>query len=274
MKKIPVVLIAATRLARIAFHLVKGALIVLLVFPRVTERERRLLKQRWSGQVLDIFGIERRVQGIIDGTMRVANHVSWLDIFVINAEVPSIFVAKDEVRGWPLIGWLSARTDTIFMRRDARKAARRTAQQVAVTLESGAHVVIFPEGTTSDGRQVLPFYSALLQAAVDSGTPVQPVLIRYERACGTPSDSPVFCGDTSLLESMWRIACAQGEQRFSVRVVLLPACSTKVCERRVLADRLWHDIVRALADLPSAPAPCDRRCVRQYPCSCLPSPRS
>jgi len=89
--------------------------------------------------------------------MLVANHVSWLDIFVINAVSPAAFVAKDDVRKWPLIGWMSERSDTIYIRRGSLRAAHETTRQLAAYLDKGIGVVAFPEGTTSDGRHVLPF---------------------------------------------------------------------------------------------------------------------
>ena len=234
---------AVARLFRIALHIVSGVLTIMLIFPYCREAARLSLIQRWSRRVLDILGVSLSVQGAKEGSMRVANHISWLDVFVINSVVPSTFVAKDDVRRWPVIGWLCSQTGTIFMRRDARKAARTTAMHVTARLETGSDVVFFPEGTTSDGRKVLPFYGALLQGSVTSGQAVQPVLLRYETASGATADSPVYCGETSLLASMWRIAATPG---VTARMVLLPTRKPDGIDRRELARTLRADISTAL----------------------------
>ena len=251
MENFLVVLQAMARLARIALHLLSGVFIVLLVYPHCGRLSRLRLKQRWSRRVLDILGVDLCVQGATVGALRVANHISWLDIFVINAALPSTFVAKDDVRRWPVIGWLSRRTDTIFMRRDAHKAARNTALNVAACLEAGTDVAFFPEGTTSDGRQVLPFHGALLQSAIHTGQTVQPVLLRYTTASGAAADSPVYCGDTSLLASMWRIAVTPG---VTAQMLLLPARRPDGLDRRTLARDLRADISTALQAVMTGPA--------------------
>ena len=156
---------------------------------------------------------------------------------------PAAFVAKADVRDWPLIGWMSARTDTIYIRRGSRRAAHETTCQLAACLAEGLGVVVFPEGTTSDGFQVLPFHGALLQGAIMSGVPVQPVALRYQTGDERPAQAPVYCDETSLLQSMWRVAAASG---LAVRLEFLAAHTTVGVDRRQLAARLRGDIAAAL----------------------------
>ena len=112
----------------------------------------------------------------------VANHASWLDILVLNSGVPLVFVSKAEVAGWPGIGWLARATGTLFISRD-RAATQAQTQALATRLRRGERPLFFPEGTSTDGLQVLPFKTPLFQAFLDPALPqglqVQPVSVRY-----------------------------------------------------------------------------------------------
>lgn len=114
----------------------------------------------------------------------VANHASWLDILVLNAQAPLVFVAKSEVRGWGPLGWLARATGTVFVRREARGEAGAQAEAVARVVRAGIRVLFFPEGTSTDNRRVLPFRAPLFAALKSPGLPegiaVQPVSLRYD----------------------------------------------------------------------------------------------
>jgi 1-acyl-sn-glycerol-3-phosphate acyltransferase len=237
-------------------------LIVLLVFPLLRRGGQLALKRRWSRKLVHLLGLRLEVHGRPDAAMRVANHVSWLDVFAINAAIPCAFVAKDEVREWPLIGWLCAHTETVFIRRGSRRAAHETAQTVAALMLAGVDVAAFPEGTTSTGDAVLPFHSAVLHGAILAGVGVQPVALRYTMADGSRAEAPNFCGETNLAESLWRIARAHG---MTVRLDYLPARDAAGRDRRELAAELRGDIAAVLA---SRVAPCVSRVSR--PASPLP----
>lgn len=142
----------------------------------------------------------------------VANHVSWLDIYAVNAVAPATFVCKDEVRRWPLIGWLVAKTGSIFIERGKRTAAQRAADRIRARLLAGDVVVLFPEGTTTDGSKVLPFHGAPLQAAIDAGCDLRPVALSYTDALGSSSAAPAYWGEITLWQSLWAVALASGLQ--------------------------------------------------------------
>ncbi len=235
----------AFRLARLALHLLWGVATVALLFPWIAPGRRLGLKRRWSRQLLSVLGIRLAADrhAPVPAGMVVANHISWLDIFVINAVAPCAFVSKDEVRAWPVIGWLSAKTDTIFLERGSRRAAHRATEHVEECLRRGQRVAIFPEGTTSDGRQLLPFHSALIQPAVDAGCVLLPVALSYLDEQGRPSMAAAYVGDTSLGQSLLAIAMAS---RITARPAFLPAVSAADSDRRHLSATLHRHISHGL----------------------------
>jgi len=208
---------AGVCLGRVGVHIVYGLGIASAVYPFVAATRRHWLQQRWSQHLLDILGLRLEVFGPaapyqgspIHGLM-VANHVSWVDVFVISSVVPATFVCKSEVRHWPLIGSLCARTGTVFLERGSKFAAQRTHQTLTGKLRQGASIALFPEGTTGEGKALLPFRAALLQSAIDARTQVQPLAIRYLDARGNHAIAANYCGDTSFWESLCAIAAAPG----------------------------------------------------------------
>lgn len=238
-------MIAALRLARVGLHLAWGMATVAAIYPLARRDLRLSLKQRWSRQLVRMLGIRLEPGAVAPGTpaLLVSNHISWLDIFVINALAPAAFVCKADVRGWPLIGWLCERTETVFMPRGSRSAAKQAGEIVALRLRQGWHVAVFPEGTTTDGRSLLPFRAALLQGAIDAGCRVQPLALRYLDGNGQVSTAPSYCGDTTLLESLRRIAATP---RLEARLDVLPALDGRGAGRRVLASQAEAVIGQAL----------------------------
>jgi len=152
----------------VAGLLFQGVVTAACVFPFSSDPHRLRLKRWWSKAMLDILGIrlDADLAHAVPGSMVVANHVSWLDIFVVNAALPSAFVSKEEVRHWPVMGWLAGINDTIFLKRGSRGHARLINAEIAAVLAQGKHVAVFPEGTTTDGTHVLHFHAALLQPAL------------------------------------------------------------------------------------------------------------
>lgn len=249
-------MIAAFRLARVGLHLAYGMATAALVYPLVGRPTQLRLKQRWSRQLLAMLGVRLQADAaaLPAPALLVANHVSWLDIFVINAVAPAAFVCKAEVRGWPGIGWLCARTETLFMPRGSRSAAKQAGGIVAARLRAGWRVAVFPEGTTTDGGRLLPFRPALLQGAIDAGCAVQPLALRYVDGEGRASTLPAYCGDITLLASLRRIAAAP---RLEARLDVLPALDGRGAERRALAAKAETSIRDALHDPRQDGAGCD-----------------
>lgn len=237
-------LMVSFRLVRVALHLCHGLAVVGLVFPVLARSTKLLLKRRWSQRLIEILGVRLTVEGpAMRAPMRVANHVSWLDVFLINAMEPTAFVAKSEVERWPVLGYLARRTETMFMERGSGRASRSAAARIAVALAEGRCVAAFPEGTTTEGDRVLPFRSALFQAVVDAKVSVQPLAIRYFDESGRRSTVAAYCGETSLVESLVRLAATPLTH---ARITCLEPIAAEMRNRRDLARYCESAVVRVL----------------------------
>lgn len=232
----------AWRLGRVLIHGLHGLAIVLARFPSFDAAARHARIQWWSAKLLRVMGLALHPVGAAHpgAKLLVANHVSWLDIAAIHAVLPEArFVSKSDVKHWPLVGRLVASAGTLFIEREKKRDALRVVHQMAEALKAGDTVAVFPEGTTGDGRTLLPFHANLLQAAIATGRPVQPVVLRFFDAAHAVSPVVEFLGDTTLTQSLWRIVSARG---LAVEVRLLPAEATGQADRRALAEHLRHAI--------------------------------
>ncbi|WP_051304562.1 lysophospholipid acyltransferase family protein [Chitinilyticum litopenaei] len=204
---------ASWRLARLLAHILRGVLIANAGFERRDSHERQLVLRTWSQQLLGILGIRVELGAApaslpdSKGCLLLANHVSWLDIFAINTVCPSRFVAKSEIRDWPVLGKLVSKAGTLYIQRNSRAATASTKREIDHYLTRGESVAFFPEGTTSDGSGLKPFRGGLLQSALDQGVAIQPILLRYRAANGRLSQAAAYIDDVSLLASLWRLAC-------------------------------------------------------------------
>jgi len=236
----------AWRLAQAMLHVLHGVLIVATRFGRIDDAARMRRVQWWSTKCLRLLGVDLVEQGTPrpGAKLLVANHISWLDILAINAVVPARFVSKSEVRRWPLFGWLATAAGTLYIQRERPRDALRVMHQMAAALQEGQTLAVFPEGTTADGHALLPFHANLLQGAIATATPVQPVALRFFDPEHAISPAANFLDDTTLLQSVWSVACAQD---LAVRVIVLPALAVAHADRRRLAERLRSEIEQALA---------------------------
>ena len=245
----------AWRAARAAVHALAGVATTTLVFPLVRPPVRRALLRRWSRKLLSLLAVEAKVRGRIDAhrgnVLIVANHVSWLDIFVINAHHPARFVAKAELAAWPLAGRLIRDTGTIFVERGRRQDTRRVNHHAVQALIAGDVVAVFPEGTTTYGEDVLRFHASLLQPVVETKGHVQPVALRYTDAHGRHSRAPSYVGEESFAASFWRIC---GERSIVVEVVAPPPLPAQHHDRRALT-RSAEAAIRAALGLPARATP-------------------
>ncbi len=242
---------AAWRLCRAVVHVLHG-MAVMVRFP-VLEAEARHERIRWwSAGLLRTVGLTLQVSGVQPrpgATLIVANHISWLDIAAIHAAAPHArFVSKADVLQWPLLGWLIRNAGTLFIERERKRDAVRVVHAMAEALKAGDAVAVFPEGTTGPGDAPLPFHANLLQAAVATGTPVQPVVLRFSDAATPFSAAVQFLGETTLLQSIWRVVSARG---LCAHVHLLPPVGSEHADRRLLAEHLRELIAQQL--LPREP---------------------
>lgn len=219
-----------------------------MAYPLMTPQRRRLTLQRWSAKLVRHLAGRLTVHGEVPRLdaapyLLVANHVSWLDIFVINAAAPTRFVAKSEVRGWPLIGWLCVKADTLFIERGRRRDLSRLDEVIANALREDARMGVFLEGTTTDGTEVLPFHSSLLRPAQQVDVPVLPVAIQYRRSDGSICTEAAYDGDKSALDT-FRLMLTQHE--IHVDIHFLPPLAATSVHRKVLAQQARELIVQRL----------------------------
>ncbi|MFZ0887505.1 MAG: lysophospholipid acyltransferase family protein [Candidatus Binataceae bacterium] len=199
----------ARRLSRVSAHLLATWVKGLGGKGLWQEEQRQRALARWAKDTLEIFNVRVCLKGrrscVERPALIVANHVSWLDICVLASVSGARFVAKSEVRSWPLIGSAARRFSSLFHIRGHFRDAARIKDRVSAALRSGECVTVFPEGTTTGGLAVWTFYPAMLQAAIDASAVVQPVSIRYLSPDGAPNHAPVFVDDMTLAESIRRV---------------------------------------------------------------------
>jgi 1-acyl-sn-glycerol-3-phosphate acyltransferase len=235
-------------------HVLHGVAVVALRFASLDTAERQARIAWWSAGLLRAIGVRLSCEGTFrpGATLLVANHISWLDVATLHAVCPRArFVSKSDVRHWPLLGWLIAAVGTLFIERERKRDALRVVHQMAGALQGGDVVAVFPEGTTGDGRLLLPFHANLLQAAIAVAAPVQPVVLHYTEPGFDWSPAVSWLGATTLVHSVWAIACARDVQ---VRVVVLPARGSAHADRRALSQLLRDDIEAVLAARSTAQA--------------------
>lgn len=225
----------------------------MLIARRSDYARQQGLARELAAQTLRVLGVRVRVRGAVpQGTpvLVVANHVSWLDVYALNCLLRARFVAKREVRDWPLAGSMVAAFGALFIKRGCPRDAARVRDQITAGLRRGERIVVFPEGTTSDGTTLHRFYPALFQSAVDAGAMVQSVAIRYLDDHGEPIDAAAFVDDMTFGASLLRIAAAP---RITAELHFAPPRSAVGRTRRELASESQNWIAAQLA-LPSAPA--------------------
>jgi 1-acyl-sn-glycerol-3-phosphate acyltransferase len=229
------------RLPLLTLHILAGILIAAALGPG---QRRRYVSTRplvwWSRGLCRILGLRLQACGTphAGATLFVANHISWLDIFCIAAVCPTQFLAKRDVAGWPLFGWLCRRAGTAFIRRGGDNGAGEATEQLVWRLRQGERVLVFPEGTSTTGETVRRFYPRLFQAAILARCPVQAIALRYPCAEGVHPTVP-FVGDDELLPHLWRLLGEPGlvaELQFGAVHRLPHPC------RDVLAQRTQAEI--------------------------------
>ena len=213
------------RLGRLALHLALGALVVKLVYPLCKRDTRLALRAYWCRRMLRVLGVELHLDGTIPPGCHLiaANHVSWLDVVAIGAILPCWYVSKAEISAWPLAGWMAAANETLFLRRASARAVYRMNSEIRARLRLQQSVVVFPEGTTTDGAHVLDFYPALFQPAVDLARPVLPLAISYRDHAARPAPAVAYINDDPLWLSLRAVLDApRTEAHLTLDNVLAP----------------------------------------------------
>ena len=246
-------LVVGFRLARVALHVLTGMASCGLLFPWLGNAGRERATRRWSRQLLGMCGI--RVEHTpgsapaLAHAMVVANHVSWLDIFVINTLHPCRFVAKAEIRAWPMMGWLAAKAGTVFIARDQRRDLRHIFQGLVRSLHAGERIAFFPEGTTALQGRLLPFHANLFEAAIDAKVPVQAFALSYVDRDGQWHAAVEYGDDTTFMQSL--LAVLKGSA-VTARLCCLPAIATEGAHRRDVARASQAAVAAALGSRSAA----------------------
>jgi 1-acyl-sn-glycerol-3-phosphate acyltransferase len=233
---------AVWRLLRAVAHALHGLAIVLLRFPSLPVAGRQARIAWWSAKMLHCLGLGLQVDGAFKAGAKliVANHVSWLDILAIHAVCPEArFVSKADVRDWPVLNRLVDSANTLYIQRESRRDALRVVHRMAEALAAGDTVAVFPEGTTGPGPELLPFHANLLQAAIATAVPVQPVALRYADRAHRFSPAAAWVGEATLLDSLWALARSEG---LVAHLHVAAPQATAHADRRALAGRLQAQI--------------------------------
>lgn len=202
-------------------------------------RLRSLWLNRWARRTLRAFNIRTHCTGLLPTSgLLVSNHLSYLDIVVYASLGPTVFLSKSEVRHWPVLGWLASMAGTLFIRRDKRSEVKRMAIEFSAVIEQNVLLAVFPEGTSTNGHQVLPFYSALLEPALERQWPVTPAWIGYTLEDGSVEDEICYWRDMTFLPHFLNLMSKEEIHAY----VVIGTPPSKASDRKHLAS-LLHDQV-------------------------------
>ncbi len=230
----------------LALHILLGLILTsVLLLGSSRQRPFWLARARliswWHGRACRILRVVVSVRGTLPkgGAVLLSNHVSWLDIpvlgsLLLQAGWPGItFVAKSEVKQWPALGWLATQAGTLYIERGRLSEIRTLAAAYAKVIDTGSVLTLFPEGTTSDGRRILPVRSGTLHSLQEMKAPRIPIVLRYRDAHAQMPAQVPFVGEDSFLPHLWRLLAARDVQ---VEVRVLAACDPGVRVRDQAAD--------------------------------------
>jgi 1-acyl-sn-glycerol-3-phosphate acyltransferase len=230
----------------ILIHLFIGTLCI-LIFPVINRKSKKILIKRWSSLLLKIFKINLVVNNDLKKILYkknyliVSNHISWIDIFVINSACPVAFVAKQSISKWPILSWLVKASETIFIDRKRISKIKETTKEVENFLQNKGSICIFPEGTSSDGSQLLNFKSNLLQTAINKNISVLPIAIQYfhnQKFCSAPA----YYADLSLLDSIINLIKFNN---IEAKLTILTEIES-ISDRKVLAKTAYEKINKVI----------------------------
>lgn len=222
-------------------------------FPRLDRASQSLAVQQWSADTLKLLGISVEVMGAVEITtsnpsrLLVANHISWLDPLVIQTLQHSIFVAKQEVSHWPVVGRIAKGCEVVFVNRGSPSSTRKMVQSMTDALQKNMCIAGFPEGTSTEGHAVGFFHSNLFEVAVANACEVIALSLRYkDQATQTMSIEPAFVGDIGFLQSLHRVICAPP---IVVQVIVSEPIAPHGHTRRTLAQLAQSKVETQLQSL-------------------------
>lgn len=201
----------------------------------------------WCRAAARLLGVRTEVRGTpeVGVGLAVANHLSYLDIFVLGSLFPTVFVAKAEIARWPLFGGIARLAGTVFVRRDSRRALHELGERIAATIDRGITVTLFPEGRISHGAEVLPFQPSLLAPAVRGGVRCQPITLTYRTTDAGVLPSEEICWPTSqpIVPHLLKVASLR-----DLRVIVRIGDPVDAAPDRKVLARTLHDRVAAAFD--------------------------
>ena len=225
---------------RLLYAVIKACWGLFVQLPRLDQAGQSLAIQQWSADTLKLLGISVEVIGDVGisaakpSRLLVANHISWLDPLVIQTLQHSIFVAKQEVSRWPVVGQIAKGCDVVFVNRGSPSSARKMVQGLTEALQNNMCIAGFPEGTSTEGHQVGLFHSNLFEVAVANSCEVIALSLRYkDPASQAMRLEPAFVGDIGFLQSLHRVICAPP---MVVQVVVSEPIAPHGHTRRTLAQ--------------------------------------
>jgi len=226
------------KLTLLITHLFIGLLIVYSLFsrwlrPKMSPHFLDNVMVYWSYLLCRILNLRLQQYGKRNQTptLFVANHITWLDIFALLGTFPVTFLAKQEVKHWPLLGSLVHGVGTLFIQR-GNHGFGLAGQQMTEKLQQGKHVLFFPEGTSTDGTTVRRFFARLFQVSMDAQVPIQPIALRYIKS-GEINTLVPFIGEESITQNIWRIL---GEKDIELQIWFCDPISPQDKQRRDLAN--------------------------------------
>ena len=219
-----------------------GLLVIVGLFPFLKHNRRWSIVSSWARGVVAVLGVRVLIYGKPPENgpfFTVCNHISWLDIPIVHSFLRVNFIAKADVRRWPIIGFLASRAGTVFIERRRVRDLKNVGKVLENLILSGESVFLFPEGTTSRGDDVLPFRSSLLQVAVNSNIAVLPVSIRYLTENHTMNYKPAYVANDSFFDTLSRIVASP---KTFVELRVLETVNPSNFNRRALATLLRERI--------------------------------
>ena len=225
--------------------------IVGVIFPRVGPARRAFFVRWWSAKLLRILRIVVDIHGarpewLEPNLVIAANHISWADIFIVNAVRPTRFVAKSEIRDWPIVGWLCEKAGTIFIARAKRSDTAKINTVIHDVLGAGDCVGLFPEGTTSPGDIIRKFHSSLFEPAVVNQAKVAPVALAYRYPDGERSYDAAYILDLTFSQSLDKII---RQPMLIAEITFAPPINATGMTRRELTARA-ESAIAAILDVP------------------------